>query len=477
MKKNSETKEHTHIHFIGIGGCGVSALAQIAHSLDYVVTGSDLNESIYTNKLIDLGIEVAIGKHKKDNVKEGVSLVVRSSAVKETNVEVLAAKKRNIPTIKHAEFLGILMEDRYGICVAGSHGKTTTDALIGLILKEAGLDPTMEVGGYVHDIESNALVGDNRYFVAEACEFDHSFLNLKPDIAIILNIEIDHPDYYPDMSSLKKAFVDFLNLVPDDGYIIANDESPEVREVLSRTKSKANVITFGFHEKAEIKIEQERVLENSIQQFRLTGMEKREKSILNKINKGMAVFETNLPGKHNILNAVASLIVSDLLGADLQAARKILMEFKGLGRRFEELDRRFGMRVITDYAHHPSQIKATIKSAKQADCKRIIVAFQPHTFTRTKALFEDFTKCFQDGDQVFILDTYIPEGRREKPLPGFTSKDLTKHIQKIQDNVKYVGDLEKAKEEISNFLEVDDCLLLLGAGNIYTIGKNILREK
>ena len=451
-------------------------MAFIAFGQNYLISGSDLHESVYTKKLQEKGISITVGPHKKENVPPDTNLLVRSPAVGDNNLEVIQAKKMSIPVLTHAQLLGILMEDKYGICVAGSHGKTTTDALIGLILKDANLNPTVEVGGYVPEFEGNAIIGESRYFVAEACEFDHSFLHLKPKIAVLLNIESDHPDYYLDIKSLKKAFIYFLDLVPNDGYIIANDESKEVRDVLRRSKSKAQIITFGFHEKAEVKINSERLLENSNWQFQLTGMEKRRRQIFDKERSGIPLFETSLQGRHNILNATAALIVSDILGVEMTSVRASLVNFKGVGRRFEIVDQQYGITVISDYAHHPSQIKATIKAAKRQDFKRLIVAFQPHTYSRTKALFKEFSHSFLEADQVFISDTYVPEGRKEKVLKGFTSNDLTYEINKYQENVSYSGNLEKTKGNLRNNLKVGDCLLLLGAGDIYNIGKEVLEK-
>lgn len=472
-----ELNSKVHIHFVGIGGCGVSAVAQIAHERGYIISGSDLAESIYTQKLNTEQIPIDIGRHERTNLPGDTNLVVRSPAIQEDNPEIIEARKMEIPVITHAQFLGILMEDKYSICVSGSHGKTTTDAVIGLILKEAGLDPTVEVGGLVPEFQGNALTGQSRYLVAEACEFDHSFLYLKPNIAIVLNIESDHPDYYDELKDLKKAFMDFLNLVPDDGYIIANDEAKEVREVLRRTKSKAQIITFGFHTQAEIQITNERLLENGNWQFQLTGMEKRRRSVLATVGSGLALFETVLPGRHNILNATAALIVSDLLGVDVQVVRKVLTTFKGVGRRFEIVDQRYGITVITDYAHHPSQIKATIKAAKKKGFERLIVAFQPHTYSRSKALFHEFSKSFLEADLTFIMDTYVPVGRNEKVIRGYASTDLARKIKKYQKEVIYSGNLEQTKAKLRNHLKMGDGLLLLGAGDIYKIGKEVLERE
>lgn len=468
-----EQEHKTHIHFIGVGGCGVSAVAQIAHHSNYVVTGSDMSHSVYTDKLESQKIPVFYD-HDAKHVTDEIDLVVRSSAIPNSNIEVKEAKKKKIPVIKHAEFLGILMEHKYGICIAGSHGKTTTDALLGLMFQEAALDPTVEVGGWVPDFDGNVLTGASRYFVAEACEFDHSFLHLKPNVAVVLNIEQDHPDYYPDMKSLKQAFIDYINLVPDDGFIIANDESKEVQDVLKHKKTNARVITFGFHETAQIKIHQDRLLDSGHWQFQLQGIETEGKMVLPKARVGLLPFEMALSGKHNILNATAALIVADLVGADLLKVRSAMSRFKGVGRRFEHVDSRYGMEVIADYAHHPSQIKATIKAAKREKYKQIIVVFQPHTYSRTKALFEEFTKCFISADHVFITKTYVPAGRKEKKLKGYTAKDLAQAVGKQMRNVTYVDAIEDLREYLDEIVNSGDVILLLGAGDIYKIGNTIL---
>lgn len=476
MSENTSLENTTHIHFIGIGGCGISALAEMALARNYQVSGSDLHPSDFSEKLKAKSVPIFYD-HKIENLAPTVNLVVRSAAISDKNIEVKEAQKRDLPVIKHAEFLGLLMEEKYGICVSGSHGKTTTDALIGLILKNADLNPNVEIGGFVKEFSGNCLIGDGRYFVAEACEFDHSFLHLKPNLVILLNIESDHPDYYSNMKSLQKAFVDFLNLVPKDGYIIANDESKEVQEVLKKTKSQAQIVTFGFHEKAEIQIIEDRYLEDTgLWHFQLQGFDKRQKNILPQTQEKANFFNSALPGRHNILNATATIIASEILGISLETVKSTLESFHGVSRRFELVDDRFGIKVYIDYAHHPSQIKETIKSVRRVDIHDLVVIFQPHTYSRTKALFSDFTKSFQKADKLYITDTYVPEGRREKKLKAYTSQELAKKIAKKQDQVFYSGNLENTILKVRENLNIGDLVLILGAGNVYEIAKIILNK-
>lgn len=442
------------IHFGGIGGCAVSALAQIAISQGITVTGTDIAESVYTKKLRDMGIPI-FAEHRSENV-EHVEMLVNSAAIKRDNPEIVGARKRNIPILKHSEFLGIIMRDHFGIAIAGTHGKTTTDALLGLVLAKAGLDPMVEVGGWVKEFNGNVRLGNGSLMVVEACEFDHSFLHLSPKIAVVLNIEEDHPDYYPDVETLKRAFIDFLNLVPDDGNIIISKNGRNIQDVLQKLKTKAEIITFGSENNADWQSVQ---IQSGVEGTRFTAYK-------NGGNRGE--FLLKIPGKHNVQNALAVLAVVDSLGIDLTNAESVFASFSGVGRRYEAITRdRYTL--VLDYAHHPSQIRATIEAARQNTTGRIITVFQPHTYLRTKYLFHEFTQAFSRSDITLIADTFIPAGRGDSPLEAYSSKALVKAIAKKQSDVHYTGSLKTTAKELTDIIREGDLVLILGAGDIYTL--------
>jgi len=455
-------KQIKNIHFGGIGGCGISALAQIALRHGYRVTGSDIAASQYTRKLQSLGIPIFFG-HREENIK-GADLIVNSAAIEMSNPEVRAARKLGIPIVKHSQFLGQLMKHEFGICVAGTHGKTTTDALIGLCLVEAGLDPTIEIGGSVSELQGNVRVGKSQYFVAESCEFNHSFLNLFPRIGIVLNIEEDHPDYYPNLETLKKAFVDFLDLVPAEGSIILRNESEAAREVLAKTKSAAQKVTVGFNKTSDWWAENVDL--------------KRNKTDFEAFFRGKSVgnFRLSILGRLNVQNALVALAVLKILDVDLENARAVFKKFHGVDRRFEVVYKN-NFEVVSDYAHHPAQIRATIEAAKQQTYRRLVVVFQPHTYSRTQYLFNEFIHAFDGADRLLIAETYLPAGRHEKILPQSSSLVLAEKIGELQAGVEYTGNLTQTVKQLESILQKGDLVLIVGAGDIYQIADSVKRIK
>jgi UDP-N-acetylmuramate--alanine ligase len=445
-----------HIHLVGIGGIGLSAIARVLLRRGYEVSGSDLGITAITRDLEQIGATILEG-HSPQNVSSS-ELVIVSSAVPDDNVELAAARAASIPVVKRGEALAWLMRDRCGVAVAGTHGKTTLTAMIGLLLLHSGLDPTIVVGGIVPEIHSNARDGAGPHFVVEADEYDRTFLNLTPGVAVVTSIEMDHPDCYRDLQDLMRAFAQFLSRVPSDGLIVACGDDPLIREAVGTIRG-PEVITYGcapdLHWRA-----------TDIERNNLGGSDFRVSSA----GEHRGHFQLRIPGVHNVSNALAALAVGSHLGVEMSTAAQTLRDFHGVGRRFEVKGSWRGTTVVDDYAHHPSEIKATLAGARQRyDGRRIWVVFQPHTYSRTKALLSEFATAFVDADRVLVTPIY---GAREHDDLGIQARDLVEAMSHPQ--VTQISDLSQAARWLSQKLWPGDVVITMGAGDVWTVGEELL---
>jgi UDP-N-acetylmuramate--alanine ligase len=446
------------IHFVGIGGIGMSGIAEVLLNMGYSVTGSDLKRSDIIDRLERLGAKIFLS-HSRENVGNA-DVVVTSSAIKKNNPEVLEAKSHKIPVIPRAEMLAELMRLKYGIAVAGSHGKTTTTSMISTILGFGGFDPTIVVGGKVKTLDSNAHLGKGSFMVVEADESDGSFLMLSPVIAVVTNIDREHLDYYQDMIRLEETFSTFLNKIPFYGLAVLCLDSTHVRSIISTFKKR--FITYGFSSQAEFRAEDVRV----------HGFETNFKVLFN--NSLLGDVKLNVPGRHNAENSLASFAVGMELGMSFEHIRDGLSEFRGIERRLQVKGERSGILVMDDYGHHPEEIRATLRTLKESFSKRLIVIFQPHRYTRTKLLFNDFVSALGEPDMLHVLDIY-PAG--ETPIPGVTSDKLTQAIKnKGHKGVYYAKEPDEAVKRVLEVLRPGDLVLTLGAGNVWKLGEKIVEE-
>ncbi|MGE4232574.1 MAG: UDP-N-acetylmuramate--L-alanine ligase [Bacteriovoracia bacterium] len=436
------------IHFIGIGGIGMSGIAQVLAAQGYPVSGSDLVESDTVKKLRNLGIRVSIG-HKAENLANA-KIVVVSSAVKKDNHEIVEAKRLEIPIVARAEMLAEIMRLKFGIAVAGTHGKTTTTSMLATILFGAQEDPTIIVGGKVDALGGNAKLGKGKFLVAEADESDGSFLSLSPVVTIITNIDNDHLDFYGQMEKLRSAFVNFANKVPYYGRSIVCIDDIETAKIIPMLSKP--LWTYGFSEDAQFQITDFKVT-NTGSKFSL----KRDGAALGEVR-------LQVPGKHNARNAVAAIAAALEIDLSFEQAVAALENFSGVRRRFEKKGHHAsGALVIDDYGHHPTEIEATLSAAKSFSKGRVIAVFQPHRFSRTQLCWDSFAKAFELADTVVLADIY-PAG--EAPIDGIDSSHLAQHIAQNHKDCRYAGKLSEIPSQVSNLLSKDDLLVLLGAGNI-----------
>ncbi|MDH4028745.1 MAG: UDP-N-acetylmuramate--L-alanine ligase [Nitrospirota bacterium] len=455
-------KRFEKIHFVGIGGVGMSGIAEVLKNIGYKVGGSDLKESETVSRLRDLGITVNIG-HRAENIK-GADVVVVSSAVSADNPEVEAARKLSIPVIPRAEMLAELARLKYGILVAGAHGKTTTTSLVASILGEGAFDPTVVIGGKLKGMGSNARFGRGEFLVAEADESDGSFLKLSPTIAVVTNIDREHLDFFRDIGAIKEAFLSFINKVPFYGLSIVCGDNEHIRELLPKVRRR--FITYGLSEGLDL------IARN----IKISGFRSEFEAVLN--NKTLGKFEVPLIGVHNVCNSLAAIAVAKELGMDMESIRAALRNFSGVQRRFELKGTVSGIQVVDDYGHHPSEIMATLKAVKaavhQGTKGRLVVLFQPHRYTRTRDLLGEFIDSFADADKVILLDIY-PAG--EKPLPGVDSGLLARGIKATGRDVVYIQNRDEVLDHLSSELAGADTLLTLGAGDVWKLGEEFLMRK
>ncbi len=444
---------------MGIGGVGMSGIAEVLRNLGYEVTGSDVKESETTRRLAAMGIRISIG-HDRAHVGHA-HVVVISSAVPQTNPEVVEARRRSIPVIPRAEMLAELGRLKYGVLVAGAHGKTTTTSLIATILAEGGKDPTVVIGGKLKAIGSNAKLGQGDFLVAEADESDGSFLKLNPVIAVITNIDREHMEFFRDMENLKRAFITFMNKVPFYGVSIVCLENEHVREVLPFVERR--VLTYGFSESADF----------CARDIRRSGT----MMVFDALFRGepLGTFSIPVPGVHNVLNGLAAIAAAREVQIPLPAIADAMRGFSGIQRRFELKGEARGIRVYDDYGHHPAEVRATLKAARECfPDRKLSVLFQPHRYTRTRDHLEEFAESFGDIDVLYLMDIY-PAG--ERPIEGIDSGRLL-GVMKARGlkNAIHVRDKRDIIGRLLSDLKPGDVLMTLGAGNVYAIGEELLRE-
>jgi len=447
------------VHCIGIGGIGLSGIAHVLLSRGFIVTGSDMNQNDTVVHLMSEGAKIVLG-HRAKNV-EGADLVVYSAAISKDNPELVRAAELGIPCVSRAQMLGELMKDHYhSIAVSGTHGKTTTTSMVSLILQNAEKDPTILVGGNLEEIGGNVRVGHSEYFITEACEYVDSFLELSPRIEIILNIDSDHLDYFKDIDHIVRSFDKFAGLLPDNGLLFAYSANPFVRKVI---KGRDNVITFGLDENSDYYAED----------IEFDDMGRPEFSVYNKDGE-LCRLHLTVPGEHNLLNALVSVAVCHTLGIDMDIIKNTLEHFGGTQRRFDIMgETRNGMRIIDDYAHHPTEIKATLDAASKMNYKKMWVIFQPHTYTRTLALFHEFGHAFKDADIVVLGEIYAA---REKNIHKLSSKTLVPEIRRDDPGkeVYFFKNLEDIASFVYHNADPEDLVLTMGAGDVYKVGEMIL---
>jgi UDP-N-acetylmuramate--alanine ligase len=453
------------IHFVGIGGIGMSGIAEVLLNLGYKVSGSDLKSSSVTQRLAGLGAFVFEG-HRAENIA-GAEVVVTSSAISAENPEVSEAHTLHIPVIQRAEMLAELMRLKYGIAIAGMHGKTTTTSMVAAVLAAGGLDPTVVVGGRVDAMGSNARLGKSQYLVAEADESDRSFLKLSPILSVVTNIDREHMDCYRNMRDVKKTFLDFMDRVPFYGMIVACNDDQLLRRLLPEVQRRT--VTYGTKRGSDFLI---RINGAKPEAAKDSGPLSRFRVTYRKNDLGE--FTLHVPGVHNVLNATAAIAVGVGLDIDLEAIRTALDQFRGVDRRFQLRGRAAGISVIDDYGHHPTEIKATLAAARQCGFRRIHVIFQPHRYTRTRDLMEEFTSAFDDADSVFVLDIYAAN---EQPIEGITGEFLARRIrEKTLKNGRYVNSPAEAVDAATAVAEDGDMILTLGAGSVSQFGPLILEK-
>ena len=449
MPSKLNLKQPKHAHFIGIGGISMSALAEVLLKRGWQVSGSDLCRSKLTERLQQAGATVYYD-HKATNV-EGAQMVIYTSAIRPENPELQQARQLGIPIYTRGQLLGALMgEAKYGIAVSGTHGKTTTTSMIGLIFEAARLESTILVGGELDALHGTLKIGNGDLFVAEACEYYDAFLSLRPSLGVILSIEADHHDYFTGIEHIKRSFRRFAELVPATGSLVVYQDDPNVRDILPGLE--CNVVTFGLE----------------------PGSEWRAVNI--QVHKGgsscdilhheqpVGHLKLNIPGQHHVKNALAAIAVAHLVGLDMATCIKGIEMYKGTHRRFDLLGEYNGAQLYDDYAHHPNEIKATLAAAKSFDAERIIAVFQPSTYTRTKHLLDDYLTAFGDADMVVITDVFMA---REVETFGITSGLVADLMKKHHPNAHYVGSLQDAAVYLSKELRPGDMVIPMGIGDVY----------
>jgi len=446
-----------HVHFVGIGGIGMSGIAEVLCNLGYQVSGSDLKESETTRRLAGLGARVVTGAHAAENL-DLCDVVVISSAVRRDNPEVLAARAQKIPVIPRAEMLAELMRLKYGVAIAGSHGKTTTTSMVATVLAAAGLDPTAVVGGKLNSLGSNAKLGKGEVMVVEADESDGSFLRLSPALCVVTNIDAEHLDHYGSIEALHQAFIDFANRVPFYGLAVMCLDHPSVQAILPEIGKR--VVTYGFSHQAEYRAENVR-LDGFVTHF-------------DAFRRGepLGSFSLRMVGEHNAQNALACIAVAEEMKVPLEVVRSALAEFGGVQRRFTVRGESGGVTVVDDYGHHPAEVRATLKGARGAFGRRVVAAFQPHRYTRTRDLLDEFSRAFNDADVLAVTDIYAAG---EEPIEGVTSAQLVERIRACgHRDVTHVP----ARRDLAAFLRArvqpGDLVLTLGAGDINQVGPELL---
>jgi UDP-N-acetylmuramate--alanine ligase len=444
------------IHFVGIGGVGMSGIAEVLVNLGYQVSGSDLKESATVKRLRSLGAAITVG-HSAQNVNEA-DVVVISSAIAQDNAEVVEAHAQQVPVIARAEMLAELMRLKYGIAISGTHGKTSTTSLIATLLAEGGLDPTVVIGGKLNSAGTNAILGAGEYLVAEADESDGSFLSLTPTIAVVTNIDAEHMDYFGSMDEVKRHYLQFINKVPFYGLAVMCIDHPRVQKLLPDVRRR--VMTYGTSSQADLYA---------------TDIEiKRLVTSFNVLLNGelLGEIKLNMPGEHNALNSLAAIAVALELDIPFDSIRSALADFAGVSRRFTVVGEVGGVTVIDDYGHHPAEIKAVLAAARKGFDSRVIAVFQPHRFSRLQDLYEEFVTSFNDADIVLVTDVYAAG---EKPIAGLNAEKLTESMREYgHRNVIAAGALENVAPKAAELARPGDIVITLGAGNVYRSGLELV---
>jgi UDP-N-acetylmuramate--alanine ligase len=449
-------KKIRRIHFVGIGGIGMSGIAEVLHNLGYLVSGSDSRESETTRRLASLGVRVVIG-HQAENLGEA-DVVVRSSAVGQENAEVLAARQRLVPVIQRAEMLAELMRMKYGVAVAGTHGKTTTTSMVATVLARGGLDPTMVIGGRLNALGSNAKLGRGDFLVAEADESDGSFLKLSPTIAVVTTVDAEHLDYYRDLAHIQDTFVEFINKVPFYGMAVLCLDQENIQALLPRVEKR--YVTYGLRSQADF-------LARDVSFAGMTS----ECRVFWK-GQPLGRLALKVPGLHNVYNALAAVAVGMDLDLSFEVIRDALADFTGVDRRFQVRGEAGGITVVDDYAHHPVELKATLNAAKDGFGRRVIAVFQPHRYSRTQALLGEFSTAFYQADRLFVTEIY-PAG--EAPIPGVSGRQIADGVAGHgHRHVTYVADKSELAKAVLDQVAPGDMVLTLGAGDVWRVGEEIL---
>ncbi|HET9953921.1 MAG TPA: UDP-N-acetylmuramate--L-alanine ligase [Polyangiaceae bacterium] len=447
-----------HVHFIGVGGIGMSGLAEILRSLGFDVSGSDVKPGENTERLLRLGVRIDIGHEAKNVI--GSDVVVYSSAIQPNNPEITQARELGIPVIARAEMLAELMRVKYGIAIAGSHGKTTTTSLVATVLRAAGLDPTVVVGGRMAALASNARLGSGDLLVAEADESDGSFLRLQPTIAVVTNIDAEHLDFYHTHAAVKDAFVAFIERVPFYGLSVLCLDHPHVQDILPRVGRRH--VTYGLSPQATY------FARNIVFSGLMTSFD------VFRRGEALGRFSVRMPGQHNVLNTLAVIAVADELEVPLDVVKQSLATFHGVARRFTVVEEVDGIALVDDYGHHPAEIEATLAAARKAYSERVLVAFQPHRYTRTQLLFEEFTRAFNQADELIVTDVYAAG---EAPIPGIDSAALVQGIRGHgHARARYVADKSQLAGELARLARPGDVVIALGAGDINKVLPLVARE-
>jgi UDP-N-acetylmuramate--alanine ligase len=468
------------IHFVGIGGIGMSGIAEVLLTLGYKVSGSDLKHSPVTERLSELGAIIFEG-HRAENIT-GAEVVVASSAISRDNPEIAQAHAQHIPVIQRAEMLAELMRLKYGIAIAGMHGKTTTTSMVAAVLAAGGLDPTVVVGGRVDALGSNARLGKSQYLVAEADESDRSFLKLSPILAVVTNVDREHMDCYRNMDDVEQAFIDFVDRVPFYGMVLLCNDDHRLRSLLPRLARRA--VTYGLRQDSDFRIALDHsgahsgVTDSPLNagataRVKTAGQHFASRFAVEYRGKSLGEFDLRVPGVHNILNATAAVAVG--VGLDIEPARirEGLAEFRGVDRRFQLRGHAAGVSVIDDYGHHPTEIRATLSAARQCGFNRIHVVFQPHRYTRTRDLLRDFGSAFNDADSVLVLDIYPAS---EPPIPGVTGEIVAAAIQVSGKPARFAASFEEAARQAAAAAADGDMILTLGAGNVSQLGPQVVEH-
>ncbi|HYG98614.1 MAG TPA: UDP-N-acetylmuramate--L-alanine ligase [Terriglobales bacterium] len=447
------------VHFVGIGGIGMSGIAEVLLTLGFKVSGSDLKSTAVTERLARLGAKTFEG-HRSENV-EGAEVVVTSSAISRGNPEVAEARRQHIPVIQRAEMLAELMRLKYGIAIAGMHGKTTTTSMVGAVLQAGDLDPTIVVGGRVDALGSNARYGKSQYMVAEADESDRSFLKLSPIVSVVTNIDREHMDTYRDMEDVEQTFLDFMDRVPFYGTVVACNDDERLRTLIPSVQRR--VVTYGTRDDSDFRImDVDCTAQDGVPGSRFS-VEYRGRSL--------GTFDLHVPGTHNVMNATAAIAVGVGLDISTEKVREALKNFRGVDRRFQLRGCVKGISVVDDYGHHPTEIKATLAAAHQCGYGKIHVIFQPHRYTRTQALLEEFGGAFADADAVYVLDIYPAS---EQPIPGVTAERVVEKIREQGRTAAHVSSATEAIEAAIGAAQAGEIILTLGAGNVSHLAPQIV---